>query len=88
MIQCNYLYSHKKCTAFTEPVFTKLTNAKRRFGQLFLGMFAKLVKATVSFVMSVCPHGTFRLPLDGFSSNLIFEYFPKICRENLRFIEI
>ena len=23
----------------------------------------------------VCPHGTSRLPLDGFSRNLIFEYF-------------
>ena len=32
---------------------------------------AKLRKATVSFVLSVrqtvCPHGTTRLPLDGFS---------------------
>ena len=33
----------------------------------FLGAFAKLRNATVSFVMSVCPHGTTRLPLDGFS---------------------
>jgi hypothetical protein len=36
----------------------------------FLGEFEKLRKATVSFVMSVrpsvCPHGTTRLPLDGF----------------------
>jgi len=31
-----------------------------------LGAFANLWKATVSFVMSVCPHGTARLPLDGF----------------------
>jgi hypothetical protein len=23
----------------------------------------------------VCPHGTTRLPLDGFSLNLVFEYF-------------
>ena len=27
------------------------------------------------FCLSVCPHGKTRLPLDGFSSNLIFEYF-------------
>ena len=37
----------------------------------FLSAFAKLRKATVSFVMSVLPyallHGTIRLPLDGFS---------------------
>jgi hypothetical protein len=38
---------------------------------LFLGAFAKLRRATIRFVMSVrpsiCPHGTTRLPLDGFS---------------------
>ena len=37
----------------------------------FVGAFAKLRKATVSFVMSVvmsvCPHGTTRLQQDGFS---------------------
>jgi len=38
-----------------------------------LGAFAKLRKATISFVMSVClsvyvcPHGTTRLPLDRFN---------------------
>ena len=37
---------------------------------------------------SVGPHGTTRLPLDGFSWNLILEYFSKICRENLNFIKI
>ena len=58
----------------------------------FLGAFAKLRKATISFVMSVClsvrPHGTTRLPLDGFLWNLIFEDFSKICRENSSFIKI
>ena len=33
----------------------------------FLGPFATLRNATVSFVMSVRPHGKARLPLDGFS---------------------
>jgi hypothetical protein len=36
-----------------------------------LAAFAELRKATISFVMSVrrsvCPHGTTRLPLEGFS---------------------
>jgi len=32
----------------------------------FLDTFAKLRKATVTFVMSVCPHGTTRLPLAYF----------------------
>ena len=47
--------------------------------ELFLGAFAKLRKATASVVMSVCPHRTTRLLLDGFSWNLIFDYFWKIC---------
>ena len=48
--------------------------------------------ATISFVMSVCmsvrPHGTIHLPLDGFAWNLIFENFSKICRGNSSFIKI
>jgi hypothetical protein len=58
----------------------------------FLGAFAKLRKATISFVMSVrpsvCPNGTTRLPLDGVSWNATFEYFAKKCRQNSRFIKI
>ena len=42
----------------------------------------------VSVSLSVCLHGPSRLLLDGFSWNLIFEYFPKICRENWSFIKI
>jgi hypothetical protein len=38
--------------------------------------------------LSVCPQGTTRLPLDRFSWNLIFTYFPKICRESSVFIKI
>jgi hypothetical protein len=44
----------------------------------FLGTFAKLRGATISSVMSVRPDGTTRLPLDGVSLNLIFEYFSEI----------
>ena len=58
----------------------------------FLSSFKKLRKADISYFISVCPsvrsHGTTRLPLDGFSRNLIFEYFFKICRENSSFIII
>ena len=32
----------------------------------FLGVFAILRTATISSVISVCPHGTTRLPLEGF----------------------
>jgi hypothetical protein len=43
------------------------------------GAFAKLRKETITLsCLSVCPHGTFRLLLDGFSWNLMLEYFSKI----------
>jgi hypothetical protein len=45
----------------------------------FLGAFAKLRKATVSFVICVMPHVATRLPLNGLLLNFIFECFPKIC---------
>ena len=58
----------------------------------FLGAFAKLRKATLSCVtsvrLSVRPHGTTRLSLDGFLWNLIFEDFSEICRENSNVIKI
>ena len=31
--------------------------------------------------LSVRPHGTTRLPLDGFSWKVMFEHFSKLCRE-------
>jgi hypothetical protein len=34
---------------------------------LLLGAFTELRKTTTSSVMSVCPHGTTRLPPEGFS---------------------
>jgi hypothetical protein len=58
----------------------------------FLGAFAKLQKATISFIMSVRPsvrpNETIRLPLEWFSRNLILQYFSKICRENSSLIKI
>jgi hypothetical protein len=62
------------------------------FNTRLLGAFAKLGIVTTSFVMSVClsvrSHGTTRLPLDGFSWNLIFEDFSKIWRQNSIFVKI
>jgi len=63
---------------------------------LVVGAFAKLQKATASFVMSVClsvcrfvrPHANTLLPLDGFSCNLIFDFFFLKSVENSNFIEI
>ena len=55
----------------------------------FLGGFAKLRKATISFVMSVCPsigpHGTTRLLLDGFSWSVIYKYFFENMSRKLQF---
>jgi len=51
----------------------------------FLGGFAKLQKATLSFVASLCSSICMkktRLPLDWLSKNFMFENFFKICREN------
>ena len=50
----------------------------------FLGAFEKFQKATISFVISLSPHGTIWLPLEGLSLNLIFEEVSKNCRENSR----
>jgi len=45
--------------------------------------FAKLQKATVGFLFSVCPHGTARLQVDWFSSNLCLskEDVPTWCKQ-------
>ena len=54
---------------------------------LFLGAFAKLRKATITFVgclsvrPPVSPYGTTRLPLDEYPWNLIFEFFRKILEK-------
>jgi len=42
--------------------------------KIILGAFRKLPKATISFAVTMHPHGT-RLPVDGFSWNLIFSHF-------------
>jgi hypothetical protein len=58
----------------------------------FLEALAKLRKATISFVMSVCPfvrpHGTTRLTLDEFFVTFDISVFSKICPENPTFINI
>ena len=54
--------------------------------------FETLRKATIIFVFFVSlffrPLGTTRLPLYGFSWNLISQYFSKVCRENSSFIKM
>ena len=52
-------------------------------GLSVLGAIAELRKAATSFVMSVSlsppPDETNRLPLHGFSTDLMFDYFSRIC---------
>jgi hypothetical protein len=48
---------------------------------VILGAPAKSRIATISFILSVRPHETIRLPVEWFSWNLKFEYFSKIFRE-------
>jgi len=84
--------------AHSSPMLHTLCNWQRRLIKhihstcCFSGAFAKLRKTTISFVMPVRPsdrpQGTTRFPLDGFSWNFTLEHFPKICRENLSFIQI
>jgi ribosomal protein L32 len=47
-----------------------------------------LASTQPSVCLSICPHGTTRLPRDRFEWNFIFEYFSKICRENTSFFKI
>jgi len=50
-----------------------------------LGAFAKLQKATISFVMSVCTLRKTGFPLDGLSWNLIFRVFLKSLARKFNF---
>ena len=60
--------------------------------QTFLGAFAILRKATISYVISVCPsvppHGAPRLLLERFFAKFDVEDFWKICRQTSRLIQI
>jgi len=49
----------------------------------FFRRVRKIAKATVGFIMYIRPHGTTRLPMDGFSWNLLFEYlFENLSRKS------
>jgi hypothetical protein len=78
------------CFSSPSQMQTKLYNAS----YTLLGAFAKLWKAMISFVMTVClsacPHGTAQLTLDEFlfkTRNMIF-IFRKSVQKNSGFIKI
>jgi hypothetical protein len=45
----------------------------------FYALSQNCEKRLLAVWQSSCPHGTSRLPLEGFSLNLVFEYLSKIC---------
>ena len=65
-----------------EPRRLFCNKADIAYADTFLSAFAKLRQATISFVMSVRPHETAQLSLDGFRWKLIFDYFSEVCRVN------
>ena len=87
-------------SVFLESVHELRDNRRAKASQLvrcadltyLLRRVSKIAELTISFGLSVrlsvTPHGTTRLPLDGFLWNLIFEYFSKLCRQNSYSIKI
>jgi len=73
------------------PLFFFFVKYVSKVSYLFLGAYAKLRKATISFVMSVrssiSPREITWLPLDGFLLNFVFEYFSKISQQNSSLIK-
>ena len=93
LLRDNELYLQHKLTPMMHNFKENISLSHREcFMCWFLGAFAKLPKVTISFDMSVClsvcPHETAQLPLDGFPRILIFEHSSKICRESSSFIKI
>jgi hypothetical protein len=70
---CNFDYKKSTDFAKTEAVCG---------GSAVFGAFANLQRFFVYTCLYVSSHGKTRFPLDGFSQNLISEYFSTICRGN------
>jgi hypothetical protein len=66
------------CLFWCRILFSSFTNQKEWL----------LTSWCLSVCLSVFPYGTPRLPLYGFSWNLIFEHFLKYCWENSSLIKI
>jgi len=95
-LQCKWCSAEyrDRCTQYihVQPTVTHTTIKLTFF--LFQSTFSELRKSTYNFVMSAPPpfscshHDTTRLPLNGFSWNLIFEQLSQIFRENSILIKI
>ena len=85
VIRCDYCVMKYKekyflmlCTVYIRNKAAACDN-----GLFLVVVFTKWRKTTASFVS---PHATTGLPIEIFSSNLVFEYFSIICREFSSFV--
>ena len=76
---CKYTFAQRR-NRLTTHFSERIPVVKRRIYVQLLGVFLQSRKASVIFVLSVCPHVLVRLLLDGFPWNLIFKDFMKVCR--------
>jgi len=70
----NLLFFH-----FTSMILTRKRISKTKY--FFFRRVLKIPKSDYQLHHVGCPQGTTRFPMDGFSSNLIFELFSKIHRK-------
>ena len=75
-----------------KKIFNRFWRTRRTIFHLIFGAFLKLLKAIVSFFMSVRLstrlHEATRLRLEWFLWNFIFGYFSKICQKNWKFMSL
>ena len=85
-------YGHLNiCTYLTNILYildTKRVCSCTKYCFLYIIKLVRNISKRDYYVLHICPHGTTRFPLDGFSCNLIFENFSKICLENSSVIKI
>jgi hypothetical protein len=87
-----YAFMASNITVLLLPLRTSFTN-KRRYRTfdvtwLLWGAFAYSCKAPVSYVMSVCPHVSARLPMGEFPWSLMLVTFMKVSWENPDLLKI
>jgi hypothetical protein len=72
----------------TQNTLYYIVTTARTWNLTRFGAFLKLRNACLCVRPSGSMHRTTQLSLGGFSWNLVFEYFSKLCRENSSFVTI
>jgi hypothetical protein len=87
-VQVTYsVLSHRSCTCpqwRTDVICNTPSVHQGAVTFSLLGEAAKLWEAATTFVTSVRPHGTTRLPPDGFSWNMILDFFFRKSTEKIQ----